>query len=104
MYMCAELELFHNYCFAVARAVKQSLNINWQGVGLSVHGPFWMAFENTLFAMPETFIGKFNHCGGLLDVRRIYQPGEDKYSTKPLSPTTLYDQQHWKSIVQCIRY
>jgi len=59
--MCTELELFHNYCFAMALDVKQSLHINWQGVGLSVRGPFRVAIENTLFAMPETFIGKFNH-------------------------------------------
>ncbi|NXS75069.1 HIBCH protein, partial [Pandion haliaetus] len=37
------------------------------GVGLSVHGHFRVATEKTLFAMPETAIGKyFNRlsCGG----------------------------------------
>ena len=41
------------------------------GVGLSVHAPFRIATENTVFAMPETTIGFFPEVGATFFLPRL---------------------------------
>jgi 3-hydroxyisobutyryl-CoA hydrolase len=41
------------------------------GVGLSVHAPFRIATENTVFAMPETTIGFFPEVGATFFLPRM---------------------------------
>lgn len=41
------------------------------GVGLSVHAPFRIATENTIFAMPEVNIGYFPDVGGSFFLSRM---------------------------------
>lgn len=41
------------------------------GVGLSMHAPFRIATERTLFAMPETTIGFFPEVGGSFFLSRL---------------------------------
>uniref|UniRef100_A0A7S4QIR7 3-hydroxyisobutyryl-CoA hydrolase n=1 Tax=Ditylum brightwellii TaxID=49249 RepID=A0A7S4QIR7_9STRA len=48
------------------------------GVGLSIHGKYRIATENTLFAMPETGIGLFPDVGGMYWLSRL-KGGLGKY-------------------------
>ncbi len=41
------------------------------GNGISVHGPFRVATENSIFAMPETAIGFFPDVGGSFFLPRL---------------------------------
>lgn len=54
--------MFHLYAFVF---------IVGGGVGLSVHAPFRIATEKTLFAMPETNIGLFPDVGGSFFLPRL---------------------------------
>jgi len=45
------------------------------GVGLSVHGEYRVATENTMFAMPETALGFFPDVGGSYFLPRLPLPG-----------------------------
>ena len=53
------------------------------GVGLSVHAPFRIATERTVFAMPETTIGFFPEVGG-----SFFLPRMDGYMGKYLALTS----------------
>lgn len=44
------------------------------GAGISVHAPFRIATENTVFAMPETAIGYFPDVGASFFLPRIDHP------------------------------
>ncbi len=49
------------------------------GVGLSIHSPFRIATENTLWAMPETSIGFFPDVGGSFFLSRACDVGIGMY-------------------------
>mmetsp|Transcript_33414 Transcript_33414/g.53529 ORF Transcript_33414/g.53529 Transcript_33414/m.53529 type:complete len:396 (+) Transcript_33414:41-1228(+) len=49
------------------------------GVGISVHGRYRIATNNTLFAMPETGIGFYTDVGGSFFLPRLVPPGLGLY-------------------------